>query len=304
MRLSAYETSMYLAQMLDPESTEYSLNFYFTIVGAREEEVEHAIREMVANHECLRSYYREQDGEPVRIVSDEAPSIRWETADSEQEVRERASTSLPVFSLKTVPVRFIGYMLPDCSIILNLQIHHIAIDGRSAMLFTQELYDRLRGHSVAAEPDLSDRTGDTEDYETGRKFYHSLFPDGIPVAEMPLRGQRPKNHPGTDKLLTLQFDKTEFSKISSAARNYDVTTFSLLLSALSITLSMYCGSEDMVIGFPVDMRKENEKNMAGMFVNTGIIRLKPQGNRPVDEYLREVAQLLRECSRNRPLPMA
>ena len=304
MKLSAFEMSMYLAQMLDPESKEYSVNAYFEIAGVGEKEVERAVREMVANRECLRSYYGEKDGEPVRILSDEGPSIRWETAASEQEVREKATATLPAFSLKTVPARFIGYRLPDGRIILNLQIHHIAIDGRSTMLFTQELFDRLCGHAVAAAPDLSDRSTEAEEYETGKAFYHSLFADGIPVAEMPLKGQRPKDHPGADKMLTLPFDKEEFSGISSTAKSYGVTTFSLLLSALSITLSMYCGSEDLVIGFPVDMRRENEKNMTGMFVNTGIIRVKPAGNRPVDEYLREVAQLLRDCSRNRPLPMA
>ena len=304
MKLSPFEMSMYLAQMLDPESTEYSVNSYFEIKGAGEETVECAVRKMVENRECLRSYYGEQNGEPVRILTDEVPSIRWETAGSEEEVRECATASLPAFDLKTVPARFIGYKLPDGKIILNLQIHHIAIDGRSTMLFTQELFDRLCGHPVAATPDLSERSLEADDYETGKAFYHSLFPDGIPVAEMPLKGQRPKDHPGADKQLTLPFDKEEFAKISSAAKSYGVTTFSVLLSALSITLGMYCGSEDLVIGFPVDMRREEEKTMTGMFVNTGIIRVKPEGSRPAGEFVKEVAQLLRDCSRNRPLPMA
>ena len=57
MKLSAFEMSMYLAQMLDPESKEYSVNAYFEIAGVGEKEVERAVREMVANRECLRSYY-------------------------------------------------------------------------------------------------------------------------------------------------------------------------------------------------------------------------------------------------------
>ena len=80
--LSPFEQAMYLAQLSDPESTEYSVDCYFDISGAKKEDVDLAVAGMVHYHEILHSRYAQSNGEPVRLVTDEYPTIRWTTTSS------------------------------------------------------------------------------------------------------------------------------------------------------------------------------------------------------------------------------
>ena len=172
------------------------------------------------------------------------------------------------FDLKEVPVRFTGYELPGDRILIRMEIHHIAFDGRSVTIWQKELFNRLRGDSPARERDLSMRAGAAYDFEPGLEFYRKLFSDGVPIHEMPLKSPRGRNHPGADREIAVPFPEERIARLNDVAKACGVTTFSFLLAGISIVLGVYCGSEDVTLGFPVDMRGEEEKNMAGMFINT------------------------------------
>ena len=303
-RLSPFEHSMYLAQITDPESTEYSLSGYFDIKGAEKKDVEIAFSELIKNHESLHSYYDEINGEPVRILSGEIPSIKWISATTEEEAKKLASDSCKPFSLKTVPLCLTGYTLPDGSIIIHLAIHHIAIDGNSVKILIEELFDRLRGKGKVSIHDLSDRIDNKDNYESGKSYYHEMFPNGVPNNEMPIKCIRPNVHPGVDNKILLHFDESEFASISNSAKTYGVTTFAYLLSAISISLGIYCNSEDIVFGFPVDMRDNDNSDVVGMFVNTAIVRLKPESKKTIKDYLNEVSQIVKTSARGKWLPMS
>ena len=90
-RLSPFELSMYLAQLADPASTEYSVDCYFAVSGANKEAVHSAVSGMIRRHEILHSRYGERGGTPVRILTDDYPQIRWTSAPSPEAVREQAA---------------------------------------------------------------------------------------------------------------------------------------------------------------------------------------------------------------------
>ena len=50
-RLTPFELAMYLAQMADPSSTEYSVDCYFDISGSDRGAVDSAVSDMIRNHE-------------------------------------------------------------------------------------------------------------------------------------------------------------------------------------------------------------------------------------------------------------
>lgn len=302
--LSPFEMAMYLVQLSDPDSTEYSVDCYFDIEGAAKEDVDHAVSELAANHESLRSFYIERNGKPVRVLANELPTVVWKTADSAEDAKKQAAAFRKPFDLSTVPVRFTGYELPDQKILLHMDIHHIAFDGRSVMIWSKDLFDILRGKALLQGPDLAERSDDLFRLEAGKAFYRELFSDGIPAMHMPVKCPRPLIHPGADRELAVTFAPEELLRLGDAAKKCGVTTFSFLLAGISITLGMYCGSEDITLGFPADMRGRDEKNMSGMFINTAIVRLKPEKRKNLMEYLGEVSQMVRDAARDRWLPMS
>ena len=71
--LSPFELAMYLAQLADPSSTEYSVDCYFDISGAKREAVNAAVSDMIRSHEILHSRYETREGMPMRILTDDYP---------------------------------------------------------------------------------------------------------------------------------------------------------------------------------------------------------------------------------------
>ena len=240
----------------------------------------------------------------MRVLTDDYPRIHWFAAPSPEAVHEQALREKQPFDLKEVPVRFTGYELPEDRILIRMEIHHIAFDGRSVMIWQRELFERLRGNTPAREGDLSTRSEDAYDLEPGLEFYHELFADGVPANEMPLKAPRGRNHPGADREIAVPFSEERLARLNAAAKACGVTTFAFLLAGISIVLGVYCGSEDVMLGFPVDMRSAEEKNMAGMFINTAIVRLKPEATKPLAEYLREVSRMVCDAAHDKWLPMS
>ena len=85
-------------------------------------------------------------------------------------------------------------------------------------------------------------------------------------------------------------------------------SYALLLrvigAQLSIVLGKYCGSKDLVLGVPVDLREEKDRDAVGMFVNTAPVRTRPEGDKPLSLYLTENAETIRAATREFVLPFA
>ncbi|WP_277997276.1 condensation domain-containing protein, partial [Bacillus cereus] len=75
------------------------------------------------------------------------------------------------------------------------------------------------------------------------------------------------------------------------SRAQQVTPFMFFLAAYNVLLSKYSHQEDIVIGVPVDGRKQPDLfSVVGMFVNSLPLRNYPKGNKQFDEFLNEVKE--------------
>ncbi len=304
--LTSSERGMYIEQKLYPDSVSYNLNVGIIINGAPVETVKNTLNDIFAAHEVFHSMYGEESGLPVRIMTSQLPEIIESTAATKEEVFKSIDSYAEPFDLTAgVPVRPKLYKTSDGELILHLAIHHIAFDGGSYDTFVRELSDGLSGTKITAAPldlsDLFDKETD-EERERGLAFFRNMFADGIPVNEMPVRGKRPKTHPLTDKGIDLDFDTEKAANIGNTARKYGVTRFELIFSAVSMVLGKYTGSEDVVIGVPVNTRTEEVKNVIGMFVNTAPVRVKPERELPLSEYIPGVRKAIRAATRGESLP--
>ncbi len=304
--LTPFERGMYLEQKLNENSTVYNLNIAAIIKGSDIETVKASLNAVFKAHEAFTSYYGEENGLPVRILSDKLPEIVEKKAGSREEIIAIIDNYAEPFDLNAgIPVRPTLYTVSDGSIILHLAIHHIAFDGGSAKTFVSELIEGLNGNEVtAAEIDLSDLYSDsTEDrHNSGMDFYKELFKDGVPVNEMPVKGKRPKVHPLSDREITFDYDNEELKAIDNTARRYSVTEFELIFSAVSMVLGKYTASEDVVLGIPTNMRPNDADSVIGMFVNTAPVRVKPVRTAAISDYLNSVSMAVRNATYGASLP--
>ena len=304
--LTPSERGMYLEQKLNENSTVYNLNIAAIIKGADIETIKKALSAVFKAHEAFTSYYGEENGLPVRYLSDKLPEIEEKTAASREEVIALIDSYDVPFDLNAaIPVRPTLYAIPDGSVILHMAIHHIAFDGGSAKTFVKELIDALEGREIAAgELDLSDLYMDSIDdkNESGMAFYKELFSDGVPVNEMPVRGKRPKVHPLSDRELRFLYDNDQLKSIDKTARRFGVTEFELIFSAVAMTLGKYTASEDVVLGIPTNMRPNGADDVIGMFVNTAPVRIKPKRDAEISSYIQSVSDSVRNATYGSYLP--
>ena len=304
--LTPSERGMYLEQKLNENSTVYNLNIAAIIKGSDMETVKKALNAVFAAHEAFTSTYGEDNGLPVRILTEKLPEIVETTAASREEVIAIIDSYAEPFNLNAgIPVRPTLYAVADGSIILHMAIHHIAFDGGSAKTFVKELIDGLNGVEVtASEIDLSDLYDDSlnDKYESGMAFYRELFADGVPVNEMPIKGKRPKVHPLSDRQIDFDYDNEQLKAIDNTARRFSVTEFELIFSAVSMTLGKYTASEDVVLGIPTNMRPNDADDVIGMFVNTAPVRVKPRRSASLADYLGSVSEAVRNATYGAYLP--
>ncbi len=304
--LTPSERGMYLEQKLNENSTVYNLNIAAVINGSDIDTIKKSLTAVFKAHEAFTSYYGEENGLPVRILTDKLPEIVCKTAASREEVIKIIDNYAEPFNLNAaIPVRPVLYTVADGSVILHLAIHHIAFDGGSAKTFVSELIDGLNGKEVSPrEIDLSDLYDDSlnEKYEKGMAFYRELFADGVPVNEMPVKGKRPKVHPLSDREITFDYTNEQLKSIDNTARRFSVTEFELIFSAVSMVLGKYTASEDVVLGIPTNMRPADAENVIGMFVNTAPVRVKPARTLTLTDYLQSVSSAVRNATYGAYLP--
>ena len=304
--LTPFERGMYLEQKMSPESTVYNLNIAAIIRGSDAESVKRSLNAVFRAHEAFHSFYGEENGLPVRILTDKLPNITEASANTREEVVSKVDAFAEPFDLnEDIPVRPTLYTVADGSIILHLAIHHIAFDGGSAGTFVRELIEGLNGKAVeAAGIDLSDLYDNSlnEKYEGGLAFYRELFKDGVPVSEMPLKGKRPKVHPLSDREIVFDIDNEKLKAIDNTARRYTVTEFELIFSAIAMTLGKYTASEDVVLGIPTNTRPNGADDVIGMFVNTAPVRVMPRRASALTDYITSVSEAVRGVTYGAFLP--
>ena len=304
--LTPTERGMYLEQKMNPDSTVYNLNIAAIIQGSSLERVKSALNAVFAAHEAFHSFYGEENGLPVRILTERLPAILERSAASREEVIARVDAYATPFDLNAdIPVIPTLYSVADGSIILHLAIHHIAFDGGSARIFARELIDGLNGKAVeSAGIDLSDLYDDSlsEKYESGLAFYRALFADGVPVNEMPLKGKRPKVHPLSDREIVFEYSSEQLKAIDSADRARTDTEFELIFSAIAMALGKYTASEDVVLGIPTNMRPNGADDVIGMFVNTAPVRIRPRRDAALADYIGSVSEAVRNATYGAYLP--
>ncbi len=304
--LTFSERQMATEQGMDRLSVAYNVGVAFDLKGLLDaDKLERAFNSLVARLRNLRSSYPLRDGEFRHRLLPELKVTLLRERCAAEEVENRIREVNTPFDLACPPlVRLFLFETGDNTAVLFLNAHHIIIDGVSGGLLMDELWKLYRDESLPpVERDYLDWAAWQEanpPTEESERFFLDMFTDGVPENEMPTRPLRQEVLPYAD---SIEYGKLDAEKVRRAALRSGVTEYSLLTAAVGMTLAKYCGSEDVVLGVAVNGRALPETGaMQGMFVNTLPLRVKPDGDMTVGEYVRQTADMVTLVKDNQLVP--
>ena len=281
MPLTAAQTEIYLAQSLAPDSPVYNISYVLQVKALNVRRLQYAVDRMLERHEILRTRFETRNGDPVQTIDTAARCI-VERMDGE------AETFIRPFDLTQAPLMRVGYR--ENTVVVDL--HHLIADGSSMPVFFRELNSYYMGREPA-ETSLPykyfavTQQAKKEDAD----FWQSQFADDVP--ELGLRTDLPRTAAkGFDgATLYRHLPRETEERIAAVCKAQGITPFVYYYAAFQILLEKYSGQEDLVVGTPVSGRSAGNLGTIGMFVHTLPLRCRPEGDKKIAQFFREVRAL-------------
>ncbi|MCI4039782.1 condensation domain-containing protein [Streptomyces sp. TRM75563] len=289
--------------------------FVATLRGAVDErDLETAARAVLHRHEPLRSVLRLVDGQLRQCVLPAADACSFERSDlpcedgAEKEA-VRAWREHPErhrhWDLGTeAPLRFrLLTHAPDRRSLV-FEAHHAGFDGRSKFLVAQAFsryLDSIRaGLPVHPTPLLSPGTpvAPAEVTEEAIAFWRGAVDEAAPIA-LPEGGRLGRRTVASSP--TVDLDPASVTTLRTMARTLRVSTFTMLLAALTRQLAVYDNSAPL-LALASDVSDEHTRHVAGLQINIVPITVETPRRASVEQSAGTARRALARLARYRRVP--
>jgi amino acid adenylation domain-containing protein len=324
--LSYAQKRLWFLNQLEPESPAYNLANAVRLQGLLHvEALERSLQEIVRRHESLRTLFASQEGQPVQIISADAPLVltRHDCQHALGAERDAAVHQLIAeeahrrFDLAHGPLLRVTLLrLDDQDHVLIFTIHHIVSDGWSVSVFARELaaiYESFSNGRPSPLPPLPIQYADYSEWQrqclqgelqTKHLDYWQRQLDGSPgVLELPTDRPRPpiRQYRGAHHAFAIPARLT--AGLQALSRQADATLFMVLLAAFQTLLYRYQDQDDIVVGSPIANRSRVEtEGLIGVFINTLVLRTSLADNPGFRELIGRVRQMALEAYAHQDLP--
>jgi len=164
------------------------------------------------------------------------------------------------------------------------ELPELKIQYKDFALWQKSLFDQQR---IAQE--LSYWKGKLNGYS------HLNFPTDRP---------RPKeiDHRGSKEFFEVTASVS--NNLKQLAKDLEVSLYSLLLAVYCLTLKVYTGQDDIVVGTPALNRHHNKSlmDLIGFFVNTLALRINVRSQQSITQYIKAVGKCIVEAQLHQDLP--
>jgi hypothetical protein len=290
--------------------------------------LEASLHEICTRHEALRTTFGTHDGEPVQIVGPPrpVPLTRVDLRGLPPEAREAEVSRLiaresrhPFDLSRDLMLRATLMRLDDEEHVLLLMTHHIASDGESGKVLSDELsalYNALRAGRRAHLPELPVQYVDyvvwqwqrLQDGELQRLMdYWKDQLAGAPVALHMPSGQRPLWPSRTGRRRArqeLRMPARLLQELRVLCRRQNVTLFMTLLATWATLLHRYSGEEDILIGtYTANRNRPEVEGLIGCFTSFLLVLRHDLGGDPsFTELLERVRKTALDAFSHSELP--
>lgn len=287
---------MYVLDQAAPDSLAYHVPVALRLRGPLDpRRLEEALQQLVARHGVLRTGLEWAGGELCQMVRERVSFSLDQEDCAPRRLPQRLRELLRPLDLGRPPLlRATLLRLGEGDHALLLELHHAACDGRTLDLLLGELA-RLYGGETLPAPGL-----DYADYAVWLarpendpsdqgEYWHRALAGELPLLN--LHTDRPRGAARRFQGARLGFaiDGERAEALRRFARERNATMHMLLLAAFAACLGKHAGQEDVIVGTPVAGRNRPElADIAGMFVTTLPMRVRPEAKRCFDELLARV----------------
>ncbi len=278
--------------------------------------LQEALDGLLERHEVLRTRFVTVDGIPHQEILPnarfalsvvQAGGVQLQRASDNQlenEIRRHELEEAHAgFDLSTGPlIRGRLLQLDANDHVLLLTAHHIIADGWSVTVLLRDLsalYEaRLSQTALALEPlpvqyaDYSQWQHEwlqSAAYDKQLRYWTSHLKGAPALLELPTDRPRPAVQSYRGGNLRFSLSAKLCSALRHLAQSNSLTLFMVLYAAWSILLARLSSQDDLVIGVPIANRQHAElEQLIGFFVNTLALRVSPQSDMQVREFLAQV----------------
>ncbi|SFW88826.1 amino acid adenylation domain-containing protein [Amycolatopsis australiensis] len=280
--LSSAQRRLWFLSRLRPGDPEYNSAFALRLTGELDVgALATALRLLVARHEPLRTTFAEIDGEGVQLVQPpyEVPLPVVDVAPEDLDAVLREEYVRP-FDLEHGPLlRAVLARLGPAEHVLLVCVHHIATDGASMGVLTEELGLLYRDGERAGLPPQPLQYADFALWQHDRPVRPAGLAhwkrqlSGITPLDLPADHPRPatRGTAGAVREFTVPDDVAR--QLTELARTAETTLFTVLVAACQALFARYTGQDDIALGTVVQGRDRPElERVVGFFVNTVVLR--------------------------------
>ncbi len=292
------------------------------------EGMKYALQQVVARHEVLRSTIEqlEDQNHGLQVVREEPLKIEEITLPDSggYEALIKADINRPFELSREYPIRVKFYhiyptdtnSISSCKTLLLVNIHHIASDGWSTVIFQKELYAYYEAYINKVDdfflPALDiqykdyavwQRTYLTGDILDKQLSYWKSRLLGYQTLELPIDFPRPSEIDYRGAYQGIVLDRPTSQKLRSLVQRHASTLHSVMLGSAGILLGKYTGQNDIVIGSPTANRHHQQtEQLIGFFVNTQANRLLLSSTQNFDDLILQTHQGQMEAQLYQDLP--
>ncbi len=297
---SPAQKRLYVLHLLDKESLNYNMPNVMVIEGELDKEhLNDVLNQLVQRHESLRTSFEMLDGEVVQRIHQEPNFEMIDLNAKEEDLTTFVKDFTKPFDLSKAPLLRVGLVkFEENKHLFMLDMHHIISDGISQDILYSELTKLYQGHQL---PDLRIQYKDfavwqnqfleSEKMKQQEEYWLERFADEIPVLNLPYDNPRPSAMSDHGDIYGIWLEQDLTENLNKLARQNGATLFMALLAVYNILLSKYSGQKDISVGTPIAGRSQADlENIMGMFVNTLTLRNKPEKNKTVIDFLKEVKE--------------
>ena len=308
MEPSFGQERLWFLDQLEGKSYAYNIAGVLRLTGElNREALGRALKEIVQRHEVLRAGIVGVGGKPKVVV---APAPDWKMsfvsfAAEPPEWREREMVEFATQQLRR-PFDIAAPPLIRCCLVemgpqehvLLFNVHHIAADGWSLGVITDELTRLYQAFSQGQTSPLEAAELDYLDYvQWHRQHTNAVRPVQLAYWKRQLKAPLPMTEFPTDRprpsMATFQGKRTKqsiSSDLRAAAQKFstaeNVTLFTTLLTAFDVLLYRYTRQTDILVGTVAAGRVRPElERLVGLFINNIPLRSDLSGDPTVREML-------------------
>ncbi len=326
--LTKQQQGLWIEWKLHPENTSYNTCVKVKLTGPMDKNrLGQALHDIVKYFDSLKVYFIEKKGVPYQCMKQEAVYfLDYEdiSTDNLQETEEQKQQGLDYLSKKlNTPVDLKEFPIVRAALIKTAinthyligMVPHMISDGRSAVLFLESLSiaynEGYQGLETAYDPTKKNwddyfndsRTQlDEEKHALSKTHWQNRLLDANHYFDY---SYGRKNQQVDDKQgHRVYFDiSQELAKALKENTSKNKTTlFNVIVCAFSIFIHRYFALNDILIGYPVNIRPPGFKHLFGFFVNIIPVRIDLSGDPTYHELLGRVSASRKEDKRHQKFP--